>query len=122
MIVVVFEFSFNEGQAQRYFDLVAELKPELEKIDGFISVERFSSLTTPGKYVSVQLWRDEAAVLEWRRHAGHRIAQMLGKREIFADYRLTIGETIRSYTLADRRRAETGETAAPTGELLPLPA
>lgn len=102
MIVVVFQVTMREGEARRYFDLAAELRPHLERIDGFLSVERFESVSTPGKYVSLSFWRDEAAVLAWRRHGEHRIAQELGKREIFADFRISVAEVVRDYTLADR--------------------
>lgn len=102
MIVVVFQVSMREGEAQRYFDLAAELRPHLERIEGFLSVERFESLATPGKYVSLSFWRDEAAIQRWRRHGEHAIAQELGKREIFADFRISVAEVVRDYTLADR--------------------
>jgi len=102
MIVVVFQVVMREGEAQRYFDLAAALRPHLERTDGFLSVERFESLSTPGKYVSLSFWRDEAAVQRWRRHSEHRVAQELGKREIFADFRISVGEVVRDYTLADR--------------------
>jgi heme-degrading monooxygenase HmoA len=102
MIVVVFQVTMRQGRTQDYFDLAAALRPELERIDGFISVERFESLTEPGKYVSLSLWRDEAAIRAWRAHAGHRRAQALGKQEIFADFRISVAEVLRDYTLADR--------------------
>lgn len=102
MIVVVFQVMMREGQAQAYFDLAAELRQDAERIDGFISVERFESLATPGKYVSVSFWRDEAAVDAWREHARHRLAQERGKREIFADFRISVAEVARDYRLADR--------------------
>lgn len=105
MIVVVFEVTVKPEVGQRYFDLAAELRPELEKIDGFISVERFESLTTSGKYVSLSFWRDAASVQRWRAHAGHGLAQETGKREIFADFRISVAEVVRQYTLADRVRA-----------------
>jgi heme-degrading monooxygenase HmoA len=108
MIVVVFQVSMREGRAPDYFDLAAELRPELERIDGFISVERFQSLAEPGKYVSLSFWRDAAAVNAWRAHARHRAAQALGRQEIFADFRISVAEVVRDYTLADRL----GETAA----------
>lgn len=103
MIAVIFEVEPGPGKAPDYFDLAAELKPELEKIDGFISVERFESLTSKGKYVSISFWRDEDAVARWREHAGHRLAQARGKNEIFSDFRIRVAEVIRDYTLADRR-------------------
>lgn len=102
MIVVVFEVELKPGVGQRYFDLAGELRPELEKIDGFISVERFESLATPGKYVSLSFWRDAPAVESWRAHRGHQLAQELGKKEIFADFRISVGEVVRQYRLEDR--------------------
>jgi heme-degrading monooxygenase HmoA len=102
MIVVVFEVTMKEGQGTRYFDLAAALRPELAEIDGFLSVERFQSLTTPDKYASISFWRDAAAIEQWRMHEGHRLAQTLGKHEIFADFRITVAEALRSYTLMER--------------------
>jgi heme-degrading monooxygenase HmoA len=102
MIVVVFQVEMREGRKDRYFDLAAELRPELARIDGFISVERFESLSTPGKYVSLSFWRDAAAIQRWRAQARHRIAQDLGKREIFQDFRISVAEVTRDYRLADR--------------------
>lgn len=106
MFVVVFEVTMKEGQASRYFEMAAALRSEVEKIDGFISVERFQSLTTPGKYVSLQFWRDLEAIDAWRRNGAHALAQRLGKNEIFAEFRITVAEEIRSYTLCDRLSAE----------------
>lgn len=102
MIVVVFQVTMRAGQAEAYFDLAAELRRDAERIDGFISVERFESLAQPGKYVSLSFWRDEAAVHAWREHARHRMAQERGKREIFADFRISVAEVVRDYRLADR--------------------
>src|SRR5208282_152811 len=79
MIVVIFEVIPNEGRAHEYFDLAQELAPELDKIDGFISVERFESLADKGKFLSLSTWRDEAAVAAWYHHSGHRKAQAKGK-------------------------------------------
>jgi heme-degrading monooxygenase HmoA len=111
MMVVVFEVMMKAGQGPRYFDLAAALRAELAEIDGFLSVERFQSLTTPEKYVSVSYWRDAAAVDRWRAHDGHRLAQLLGKKEIFADFRITVAEALRSYTLAER--TPTGAASSP---------
>ena len=102
MLVVVFQVTMRDGEAPRYFDLAAELRPELETIDGFLSVERFESLTTPGKYVSISFWRDEDAIRRWRAHGRHRLAQSLGKREIFSDFRISVAEVVRDYSLAER--------------------
>lgn len=102
MIAVIFEVEMQDGQEQRYFDLAAGLRPELEKVDGFISVERFQSLTRKGKYVSLSFWRDEAAVARWRAHLGHQQAQSLGKSGIFRDFRIRVASVLRDYALKDR--------------------
>ena len=101
MIAVIFEVEAKPGRAQEYFDLAARLRTELEKIDGFISVERFESLTTPGKYLSLSLWRDEHAAAVWKAHAEHRAAQQRGKQEIFARYRIRVAQVVRDYGYAD---------------------
>ncbi len=103
MIAVIFEVWPKDGRAQDYFDIAAALRPELEKIDGFISVERFQSLTDPDKYLSLSMWRDEAAVEAWHGHAGHRGAQHRGKTDVFADFRIRVATVIRDYGLADRQ-------------------
>ena len=111
MIAVIFEVEPAEGKRDRYLDLAAELKPELEKMDGFISVERFQSLTNPGKLLSLSLWRDEAAVESWRRHEGHRRVQRIGRGGLFAGYRLRVASVIRDYGLGDRAQAPEGSVA-----------
>ena len=102
MIAVIFQVVPDEGRAQDYFDAAAALREAVSKIDGFISVERFESLTTPGKYLSLSFWRDEAAVQAWRQHQGHRAAQDQGKGGIFKDFRISVAEVVREYTMADR--------------------
>lgn len=92
----------KDGRAAEYFDLAASLRRELEAVDGFISVERFESLSTKGKYLSLSTWRDEEAVKAWRDQADHRIAQARGKGGIFADFRIRVASVLRDYTLADR--------------------
>lgn len=101
MIAVIFEVEMKAGRAQEYFDLAARLRTELEKIDGFISVERFESLTTPDKYLSLSLWRDERAVATWKAHAKHRAAQQRGKQEVFARYRIRVAQVVRDYGSVD---------------------
>ena len=103
MLAVIFEVEMNPGRDQDYFELAGSLRTELEAIDGFVSVERFQSVSNEGKYVSVSFWRDEEAVKTWREHAEHRLVQAQGKKEIFADFRIRVAEVIRDYTLADSR-------------------
>ena len=105
MVVVVFQVAMREGQAGAYLDLAAALREEVEGIDGFLSVERFESLATPGKLVSISFWRDLSAVTAWREHLRHREAQEQGKGSIFADFRISVAEVVRDYTLADRLAA-----------------
>ncbi len=102
MYAVIFEVEAKDGRADRYFELAAQLRPELEKIDGFISVERFESLTNKGKYVSLSFWRDEAAVAAWRNHVGHQMAQREGKESVFKDFRIRVAQVVRDYNMSDR--------------------
>ena len=97
MHVVIFEVEPNEGRGQDYFDIAAALRPELEKIDGFISVERYESLANPGKYLSLSFWRDADAIEAWHGHAGHSEAQRMGKADIFAGFRIRVAEVVRDY-------------------------
>ena len=105
MIAVIFEFTPAEGRFPEYMDLVGELKADLAKADGFISLERFESITTPGKFVSLQLWRDDEAVRKWRNLHKHREAQKKGRAGIFASYRLRIASVIRDYEMDKRGEA-----------------
>ena len=105
MIAVIFEVQPREGQRQAYLDLAASLRPALEKLDGFVSIERFESLTSPGKVLSLSIWRDEEAVARWRSLEAHREAQISGRRSIFADYRLRVAHVMRDYGMQDRREA-----------------
>jgi len=105
MLAVIFEVSPAPGRREEYLDLAAQLRPELEKIDGFISVERFASLTNENKILSLSFWRDEEAVRRWRNLAGHRDAQARGRSGVFADYRLRIANVVRDYGMTDRAEA-----------------
>jgi heme-degrading monooxygenase HmoA len=105
MIAVIFEVQPKEGRTQEYLDIAAALRPMLDEVDGFISIERFESIYTPGKILSLSFWRDEAALAEWRQLEPHRAAQILGRTEIFADYRLRIAGVIRDYGMDDRDEA-----------------
>ena len=105
MIAVIFEVQVAEGERDAYLDHAARLRPELENMDGFLSIERFESLATPGKLLSLSFWRDEAAVAAWRNHPEHRLAQAAGRGGIFADYRLRVVGVIRDYGPRDRAGA-----------------
>jgi len=102
MFAVIFEVWPAQGRDREYFDLAAALKADLEKIDGFISIERFQSLATPGKYVSLSFWRDEEAIRAWRSLERHRSAQARGRSGVFADYRLRVASVVRDYGMNDR--------------------
>jgi heme-degrading monooxygenase HmoA len=105
MIAVIFEVRPRPERRQEYLALAAALRRDLEAIDGFVSVERFESLSEPGKLVSLSFWRDEKALAAWRNLASHRSVQQRGRREIFADYRLRVAGVIRDYGMTERAGA-----------------
>ena len=105
MIAIIFEVWPHADRRQEYLDLAAELRPLLETIDGFVSVERFQSLTEPGKILSISFFRDESAVERWRALTAHRAAQAKGRAGIFADYRLRVAGVIRDYGMHNRAQA-----------------
>lgn len=112
MIAVIFEVWPAEGQTETYLGLAAALRPELAAIDGFLSVERFQSLTEPGKLLSISFWRDEAAVQCWRNTPEHRATQAQGRDGIFADYRLRVATVLRDYGMTARDQAPPDSRAA----------
>ena len=112
MIAVIFEVTPAPGRRQEYLDIAAELRPALERQDGFISIERFASLTNEGKVLSLSYWRDEEAVKNWRRFDGHRLAQARGRNGVFADYRLRVASVLRDYGKSERREAPSDSRAA----------
>lgn len=112
MIAVIFEVRPHAGERDHYLAIAADLRPLLEQVDGFISVERFESLVEPGKLLSLSFWRDEEAVRNWRCAAAHRDAQDCGRAEIFSDYRLRIAGVIRDYGMFDRAQAPAREAEA----------
>lgn len=123
MIAVIFELQPAEGRRADYLDIAARMRPMLEEIEGFISVERFESLSTPGKLLSISFFEDEAAVARWRNLAAHRRAQSEGRAGLFAGYRLRVAHVLRDYGLHDRaeapadsRAAHGGPEAAPAGK------
>jgi heme-degrading monooxygenase HmoA len=105
MYAVIFEVEPKPGRRQDYLDIAAALRSELEKIDGFISVERFQSLSHEGKILSLSFWRDAGAVKRWREHDRHHHAQLKGRAEVFADYRISVVEVVRQYGMFDRTQA-----------------
>ena len=105
MHAVIFEVWPKEEGRSEYLDIAASLRPTLEQMDGFISIERFQSLSDPGKILSLSFWRDDAAIAEWRRVEAHRLAQTKGRRQLFHDYRLRIAAVIRDYGMAERAEA-----------------
>ncbi|MDW4499454.1 antibiotic biosynthesis monooxygenase [Sulfitobacter sp. D35] len=120
MIAVIFEVLPAEGRKMYYLDIAAEMRPLVEEVEGFISVERFQSLTNPNKLLSVSFFEDEAAVTRWRRLVAHRKAQADGRGGVFSDYRLRVAQVIRDYGMFDREEAPVdsrtahGEAPPPT--------
>lgn len=112
MIAVIFEATPGAAEREEYLAIAASLRPLLDGVDGFISIERFESLSEPGKLLSLSFWRDEEALAHWRGVKQHRAAQAKGRAHIFADYRLRIGAVIRDYGKSERRQAPADLRAA----------
>lgn len=105
MIAVIFETYPADGKMPEYIDIAAQLRPLLEEIDGFISVERFQSLSEPTKILSLSFFENEEAVQKWRELSAHRSAQDKGRGTIFDNYRLRIAKVTRDYGKYDRTQA-----------------
>src|SRR5215470_1679461 len=105
MIAVIFEAVPAEGKLHEYLDIASALKPELHKIPGFISIERFQSLANPGKVLSLSFWQDDDSVAQWRNLEAHRRAQSAGRTSVFDDYRLRVASVIRDYGMNEREQA-----------------
>lgn len=112
MIAVIFEVVLAEGRKAEYLDIAAALRPELDSIEGFVSVERFQSLTAPDKLLSLSFFADEAAVVRWRALMAHREAQGRGRGGVFADYRLRVAHVLRDYGMFERAEAPAGSHKA----------
>ncbi|WP_194867955.1 antibiotic biosynthesis monooxygenase family protein [Pseudoalteromonas sp. PPB1] len=105
MIAVIFEVTPHQTKRQAYLDIAADLKPSLQNIDGFISIERYQSLNNPEQLLSLSFWRDEAAVLQWRMQEEHRAAQQQGRQRMFQHYRIRVAQVVRDYGSQDREQA-----------------
>ena len=105
MLAVIFEVVPHDNAKDQYLQIAAELKPLLEQIDGFISIERFQSLSNPGRILSLSFWKDEESIRHWRNTEMHRSAQKEGRATIFEDYRLRIAQVVRDYGMFDRVEA-----------------
>lgn len=112
MIAVIFEVWPKEGRIDAYLNHAARLREDLEKIDGFISVERFQSITEPGKMLSLSIFRDEAAVEAWRNQERHRTVQAAARSGLFRDYRLRIASVIRDYGMSEHREQAPADSRA----------
>jgi len=105
MIAIIFEVWPDPAYKQDYLALAAELRESLNQVDGFISVERFESLTEQGKMLSLSFFEDEASVERWRNLLEHRKAQALGRGNYFLDYRLRVARVLRDYGKHEREQA-----------------
>lgn len=119
MHAVIFEVTFAPGRKEEYLNIAASLRPLLEAIDGFVSIERFESLSQPGKILSLSFWRDEAAIAQWRQLETHRAAQSKGRGGVFADYRLRVAAVLRDYGMTERSQAPADSLAVHDGGARP---
>ena len=103
MIAVIFETWPKD--AQKYIDMGKALRSHLNNFDGFISIERFRSVTEPDKLLALSFWRDEAAVDAWRNNETHRAVQARSRQHLFRDYRLRVADVLRDYGMTDRDQA-----------------
>lgn len=103
MIAVIFEVIPNEGKKEEYLNIAASLRPELDHIEGFISIERFQSIGNPEKVLSLSFWKDEESIQQWRNLEMHRHAQAKGRYEVFKDYHLRIATVVRDYGMFERK-------------------
>jgi len=115
MYAVIFEVEPKPDYVQDYLDIAARLRPELDKIDGFISIERFTSLSQDGKILSLSFWRDERAIARWREQEQHRAAQSAGRDRIFRDYRIRVAAVVRDYGMDERAHAPQSMPEKPRG-------
>ena len=119
MIAGIFEVEPADVQTQAYLDIAVEMRTMVEEVDGFLSVERFQSLTNPGKLLSLSFFEDEAAMARWRALAAHRAAQSKGRGGLFDDYRLRVTQAIRDYGKYDRDQAPAGSRTFTTADMEP---
>ena len=110
MIAVIFEVEPDPERRDEYLDIAASMRPLVEEVEGFISVERFQSLTDPKKMLSLSFFEDEAAIERWRNLTAHRSAQAKGRAGIFRDYRLRIAHIIRDYGMSERGPGTGGQS------------
>ena len=115
MIAVIFEVEPAAGKRDAYLEIAARLRPLLDRIDGFISIERFQILSDPDRVLSLSFWRDEEAVKAWRNTDEHRAAQRAGRGGIFEGYRLRIADVVRDYGLDERREEAPNDSRAAHG-------
>lgn len=114
MIAVIFEVEPAEGRKEDYLEIAAKMRPMLQEVEGFISVERFQSLTDPAKILSLSFFEDEEAVKRWRTLSAHRGAQSDGRAGVFAGYRLRVAGVLRDYGMFDRAQAPEDSKAVHT--------
>lgn len=107
MIAVIFEVIIKDGQKEKYLELAADLREHLMQVDGFLSIERFASLSEDGKLCSLSFWEDEDAVKRWREFELHRVAQEKGRQSIFANYRIRVAKIFRDYGMDSNNKGDT---------------
>ena len=112
MIAIIFEVFPKSSKKDEYLRLAAEMRSLVDQIEGFISVERFQSITNPNKLLSISLFDNEAAVEEWRNLSAHRKMQSKGRKELFEDYDIKFVQVLRNYSMLERKEAPTDSLLA----------
>ncbi|GGC78668.1 antibiotic biosynthesis monooxygenase family protein [Undibacterium terreum] len=116
MIAVIFEVRPLADKRDTYLGIAASLRSTLEKMPGFISVERFQSISDPGKMLSLSFWEDEESVKGWRNLELHRDAQARGRESVFEDYRLRVAGVLRDYGMHERREQAPADSPFAEGQ------
>ncbi len=122
MFVVIFEVEPRPERWDDYLRYAADLRPALERIDGFLDNRRFRSRRREGRLLSLSYWRDEKSVVRWRSHAGHHAIQHKGRTAVFRDYHLRVGEvTAENGATLPQFRFDVTETGAKAISVLEQP-
>ena len=110
-VMVLFEVTVKSGQMDDYLKMAASLKESLASAEGLSRAERFSSLVTENKLLSLSVWDGEQSVEKWRNLLAHRACQRHGRMHDFADDQITVVTPIRTYSMTDRTEAPADSNA-----------
>ncbi len=94
-VVTIFTSVRTDGDEAAYQAMAEDMFELVAEQDGFLGYENFSS--DDGKHVTIAYFRDEEAILNWKRVAEHREAQRLGREKWYQSFTLRIATVTRAY-------------------------